>query len=265
VPRIDGTAAKFLLAGLVIVVLGRGHVAYGVEHVALSLLLVGQRSHVDVQNAMQASADAKVANERAAAAASRAMRQKVRDKAKDISQKVVKLSPAELSKWRTHSAGGKYCRSGKFEARVDHLGYRIRVVEGAKQFSTDYFPELDQAIAVAVKATGDPWPRIPGTKQSTGEASVEVASNSNTDLKRTNHSALPAISFSDLVWRYAGKSQEGDWWTDASGGYRIISGKATKRFDVVVNGKKIVSGLAKIDDAMERAQQWSAKNVNTTR
>lgn len=263
--RIDGHTAKILLACLVMVPLGRGQAAYGVEQVALSLLLVGQRSHVDVQNAMQASADAKVANERAAAAASRAMRHNVRDKAKAISQKVVRLSSTELSKWRTHSAGGKYFRSGKFEARVDHLGYRIRVVEGARQFSTEYFPELDQAIAVAVEATGDPWPRIPGTKHSTGEASVEVASNSSTDLKKTNDSALPEISFSDLVWRYAGKSQEGDWWTDASGGYRIIFGNATKRFDVVVNGKKIVSGLARIDDAMARAQLWSARNNNTTR
>lgn len=263
--RIDGTIWKPLLACLIVVSLGGGHHAHGLEHVGLVLLLVSQKSHVDVQNAAQASADARVAAERAAAAAARAQRQEFREKAKAISQKVVKLSGAELSKWRTHSSGGKYFRSGKYEARVDPLGYRIRVVEGAPQFSTDYFPELDQAIAVAVKATGDPWPMIPGTKQSSGETSAQVASKSNSDLKRTNQPTLPEISFSDLVWRYAGRSQEGDLWTDASGGYRIISDKAANRFDVVVNGKKIVSGLAKIDDAMEQAQQWCATNGTKTR
>ena len=158
------------------------------------------------------------------------------------------LAPDAASQWKPRSDGTRYYRDGRYQAEATPLGYRVRVLEGRKQFATELLPNLDDAIAEAVKWTGDSPPNIPGSHG----YSPGLARRDTLNEQRT--------SYLELAWAYAGETPEGESWKDSTGTYTILCDPKTDAFSVITDGRSVAEKLSTIDDAIEAAQNYTSKN-----
>lgn len=206
------------------------------------------QSAVEAANAAAAAATANEARQRAIDAAIRAMRRQYRDAAAQKKRNVVPLPKEAAQRWSRLSTGAWHFRDGQYEAVADHLGYRLRVIQGPKQFATPYFANLDAAIDQAVRWSGNKRPNIPGSL------------NFDEDLKRGKPPVESLPLYAELVWDYGGNTDEGDSWKDSTGTFTIVRDGKTDLFSVAAQDKTVAERLDTIDDAIEAAQRYASKH-----